>query len=142
VAKKVRSMLAGFFLAVCLLSSAVSADTITTSKTYTAVYRDSIIQSWIIGRFYYSVTFSYENNYKRLVNNKAINYSSKSTFMSFSDVSTTWNWYDTQSYKGTGNAEVRFKAGVGIDTKWVTIGSYGWSWIDFTCKGDGTSWFY
>ena len=44
--------------------------------------------------------------------------------------------------KGTGNAEVTFKSGAGIDTKWVTIGTYTWDWIDFTCKGDGTSWFY
>lgn len=140
--KKVRSILAGVLLAVCLLSSTVSADTITTSKTYTAVFRDRTIQSWILGRFYFTVTFSYENNYKRLVNNKAISYSSKSNYISFSNISTKWNWYDTQSYKGTGNAEVTFKSGAGIDTKWVTIGTYTWDWIDFTCKGDGTSWFY
>lgn len=135
---KFRSILVGVFLVVCLFTSSVSAATVTKVQSLTTNYYDSIITSWKVGSFKATYTYSYNDSTKKLVDQKSISTSSSGTFISYSEITKTWNWYNTSTYKGTGNAEAAWKAGFGVDTTWFKIGDFHYYWMTLTCKGDGS----
>lgn len=139
--KKIMTILAGIFMVVYLSSSTVFADTVTTSATKKFCYRDSLIKSWVTSYVYSTFKYSYERYEKRLNDQKSIHVQSVGFWRNVTNVSKTWDWYTTNTYKGTGRGTTSWKASFGIETEWGNIGVSDWNWVGFYCVGDGTTWF-
>ena len=106
----------------CVLSTNVSAATKSQDLTRYADYYDALIPSLKLGRVTGYLTFSYNNCTYKLVNQKSAYVSGTVALASVTNKIAKWDYYNTTSRNGEGQASLGWDVLFGVDTSWFKIG--------------------
>lgn len=120
--KKMALVMAAIMLLSCVLSTNVSAATKSQDLTRSTDYYDALIPSLKLGRVTGYLTFSYNNCTYKLVNQKSAYVSGTVALASVTNKIAKWDYYNTTSRKGEGQASLGWDVLFGVDTSWFKIG--------------------